>query len=276
MGKRLRKIKEMIFENIDGKKMIIYLIIMSLIYALGICFIGEALRSMIQSTSENFINPGITAFSMLLSHTFALGIIVYCIFYKFKQNEDVKLQKEIDEINRFSHMKDLEDKYENFIKLLNDELREIFGNIDESEVSHEFLEKLEDYENKYNSVLPQSFTEATCMFLALIHCPIIKANSENEDEKKEILSLNVRIALGCAIKMIMHPFTVYMNLNGKVCKEYYDKVVMLFPDGNSLDCEEGQKLMNSIYDDIIKYNGTQGFKYYEMLFRRIYMYGRKR
>lgn len=273
MEKRFGKIKEDFFKIINSKKGAIYLAIIILV-GLVLVFIGEALCTNTQSESiHNVLVYGVTFGSIVV---LCMVMVILFICYKLDIDFQTKRQKKIDEINRISHLKELEDKYSNFIKLVNGVLKEIFGEIDETKVPHEFLVKLEEYEKEYNSVLPQSFTEAVCLFLALIKCPVIVTDNENEDEKKEILGLNVRIALSCAIKMIIHPITFYKNLNGEVCQEYYDKVIMLFPDGNSLDCEEGQKVLNSVFNDIVQNGGTQGFSYYEMLFRKIYMNGRKR
>ncbi len=276
MENRLGKIKEELFEDIDGKKAIIYLSIIGLIYGFGLCFIGESMSVLSQNQSKHIINPEITAFLMFFCYTFSLGILVYYVYYKLYKNKQLKKQKELDEIKRQMHIQALEDQYGKFIILLNDVLKEIFGDIDETKVSHEFLAKFEEYEKQYNSFLPQSFTEAACLFLALIKCPIVITDSENEDVKKEVLGLNVRIALGCAIKIIMEPFTYYVNLNGETCMEYYTKVIKVFPDGNSLDGEEGQKILNSVYNDIVENEETRDCNYYEMLFRKIYMNSQKR
>ena len=276
MEKRQRKIEEGFFENINGKRATIYLALIVLIYGFGLCFIGESMSVLTQNQSKHIINPEITAFLMFLCYTFALGILVYFIYYRIYKNKQAEVQKGIDEINKLAHMKEIEEKYSNFVNLLNSVLKEIFVDFDETKVSHEFLYKLEEYENEYNSVLPESFTEAACIFLALIKCPVVITDSKDENVQNEVLGLNVRIALSCAIKMIIHPFSVYINLKGEICKEYYEKVIMLFPDGNSLDGEEGQKVLNDVYTDILKNKGTQDISYYEKLFRKIYMNGRKR
>lgn len=170
-------------------------------------------------------------------------------------NENIAIKNEAAKEKKLLALKK---RYENYTKIVNNQLQETLKNIEEEllkkiDVNERiaYLIAFDDYmewihKNRIEGKL-DSFIIASCLVYSLIDYPIITAKGNRKIAEAE--KLNIDIAIKCAFKIISEPTTYYEDDFWWI-EEKHQKVKIVIPNGLINDDDLHQRIINTIHCDV--------------------------
>lgn len=193
-----------------------------------------------------------------ISITIAYTLIVIFLIEKLYRKE-----KEEEAERKNQKLQQLKQQYRNYIHLVDEQtvqtlskLENISNNLKlimtpQSNYLITFSEHLDWVCKNRIAGKPDSFIIATCLMYSLIENPKIvteKTDYEIQEVERLMFSINLDIAINCALKIISEPTTYYKE-NDEWIEEKHPKVTISIPKGIIKNSSLHQRMINAIYQD---------------------------
>ena len=190
--------------------------------------------------------------------TIAYTIIVILILKKKFRKEN---EKEAERKNQ--EFQQLKEKCNDYIRLVDEQTIQTLNKLESISDNLKFIISSQyDYLITFSNYLdwicknritgkPDSFIIATCLMYSLIKKPKIvteKLNYQIQEVERFMFSINLDIAIHCALKIISEP-TTYYEENGEWIEEKHPKVNISIPKGIIKNSDLYQRIINTIYQD---------------------------
>lgn len=199
------------------------------------------------------------AISLIIITITILYAIMVCLFIK----KSYQKEKDEEEKRKKQKLQQLKQEYSDYIHLVDEQtvqtlskLESISNNLKLSVTSQynyliTFSKHLDWICKNRITGKPDSFIIATCLMYSLIRNPKIiteKSDYEIQELERFMFSINLDIAINCALNLISEPITYYEE-NGKWIEEKHPKVTISIPKGIIKNSSLHQRMINAIYQD---------------------------
>lgn len=175
-------------------------------------------------------------------------------------------------------LRKLEKQYKYYIDLVNHQVQKTLNQFKDKSL-YAFcidtsLEYLISFENNKDWICktrivgkPDIFIIASCLMYSIIDHPIITTKGTEDIAKLEDIkfSINLDIAMNCALQIISEPITYYEDSMGFWVEEKHSKVNIVVPNGLIKNSELYQRIINTIYHDDLADNRTSIMQFSNLL-----------
>ena len=185
-------------------------------------------------------------FILVTAFLVIIGPIIRILIHK-KELKDLE--------NRIQHLKM---KYIDYVDLVDIKVKEVLNkyNIDSNEVYIDksfaylisFSNKLEWTKNYRITGEPDSFIIASCLMYAIISTHVIEFEKYDETDSDLKKTINIELAMNCALEIISEPITYYEG-NGVWVGAKHPKVIISIPKGLIKEEDLFNRIKNTIYTD---------------------------
>ena len=183
--------------------------------------------------------------------------------------ENNKIEQEKLKEFKLKRIDELKEEFPGIIKIINRQIKNIVGNFDPTKVSMEFLLKFVEFEDIYNCGFPDSFNQAACLLFAILECPVVKLEGEDQETKDAEDGINSSIAICSALELILEPTICFKYNDGKIRRDTWPKVKHPIPDGNVMNSVLGATILKRLEEEFYE-SKTYSINWYANMFRNIY------
>ena len=155
---------------------------------------------------------------------------------------------------------ELQNKYTYYVDLVNKQVENTLNKLDNDVLNLFSIDKNVKYLNSFSNYKdwickhridgnPDSFIIASCLVFSIIDNPIFIKKEDITIPKQIDFSINIDIAMNCALEIISEPITYFKDNEENWIEEQHPKVDIVIPDGIIKDTNLYNEITNSIYWD---------------------------